>query len=116
MADKEQATLEEVVKSPAFRKSIRVQIFGHLNRPDPGEGLRFKRTGMDELFDMLPKDSETMVNQIINLGMDVAAKRSRLSLRLRETIKILWANAIQAYFKSQEHGKEEDGSEDTHKE
>lgn len=116
MADKEQATLEEVVKSLAFRESIKAQIFAHLNRPDPGEGLRFKRTGMDELLEMLSKDTETSINQIINLGMDVAAKRSRLSTRLRETVKVIWANAIQAYFKSQEHGKEKDGSEDTHKE
>lgn len=108
MADKGQATLEEVVKSPSFRESIKNQIFAHINRPIPGEGLRFKRTGMDELLDMLSNDTETLVNQIINMGMDVAAKRSRLSLRLRETIKVIWANAIQAYFKSQEHGKEED--------
>lgn len=113
MADKEQATLEEVVKSSVFRESIKAQVFAHLNRPIPGEGLRFKRTGMDELLDMLSKDTETIINQIINLGMDVASKRSRLSARLRETVKVIWAKAIQAYFKSQENGKEEDGSEDT---
>ena len=48
MADKEQATLEEVVKSPAFRESIKNQVFAHINRPIPGEGLRFKRTGREQ--------------------------------------------------------------------
>lgn len=103
-------TIEELIRDKRFKSLIHAQIVAHLNRPEPGKNLRYKRTGMDELID-ITRGGNT--DTIIALWIDVINKRSNLSKRLRDTLSIMFNHCIQQYFNKyvKDHGKEENRSE-----
>lgn len=113
-------TIEELIKDKRFKSLISAQIFAHLNRPDPAKNLRYKRTGMDELIDMIRVgNTDTIITDtLIALWVDVINKRSNLSRRLRDTLSIMFHQCIQQYFNKyvKDHGKEENGSESSDQE
>lgn len=109
--DKNKITIDQLIKDDKFRDIVFNQVSSYLKRPNPGENLRYKRTGMDELIDITGANTD----YIIALWVDVLNKRSNLSSRLRNTLQELSAQCISIYFNKyvKEDGQKEDKSSDS---